>query len=489
MPFGIKNFFIRHKLILLLLLAVMVNELVFVMVVPLWQNYDEIEHYAYTAFLVEERRLPIAVGVHPQTDATLTQSDEMRAADALLENSEIIEAASMRGLVQHQDFDAGERSGQALAALAGLDRRTSLDNYQNPTYRYPPLYYALEAIPYLLFYHADIITRSYAMRAFNIIFLLLTVFFAYQLARRVLTSHLGALTVAALIGFMPRLAYTASGLNNDHLLITFGTLLVYLLVKYLSEKMQWQQALWLGLIFAGGVLTKPQFIVFAVPLGIFYLIQCMRERNFRRCAAYALIIVGVTLAIAGWWFFSDSVGQIGSSQITGLSNFDSATVSGAGAGLMITAIVLRYFYMFLTYFSAFGCCHEFALGSLYQVLFAISAGLGFFGLVHLVVTRRQQPQSYMMQMLLLCIFIVALEGLLLLIFLKSLLTTGIMPGFPIDGRYLFPVIAPLTILLVVGLQKLLPQKFHRALYLSLTNGIILINVCALFFYILPRYYL
>jgi 4-amino-4-deoxy-L-arabinose transferase-like glycosyltransferase len=488
MPATLKKIITNNLVLILLLAGIFVNGIIYSLVIPLWQNNDELEHLAYTAFLVEEKKMPITVASAPSTDTDLTLSDELRIADELLQNNQISQAASAHKLLIHQTFNKALTQKQIGAALGSLDRHIPAGRYTNPTAGYPPLYYALEAIPYGIFYHASILTRSEAMRIFNILFLLVTVFFTYKTTLLVFKNKTAALTVAALVGFLPRFSFTSAGLDNDQLLISLSTILIYLLLKYLPEKLTIKKSLLLGLVFGLGLLSKQQFIVFILLLAIFFLIKFFREKKFAALTYSMAIIAILALAISGWWYFGHYPTGSGSSLITGaISHPVNAHL--IGTGLLIKAVVLRYFYLFLTYFSSFGCCHEFSLAPFYQALFAMSAGLGFFGLLFFCLDLKRYDKSQKTSFFMLVLAMLMLEGAYLYIFCKQLLATGVIPGFPIDGRYLYPVIAPLTILFVFGLQKLLPERLHRFLYIFLIFGIIIINGLSLLNYVMPRYYL
>ena len=145
----IKKLLKTNSVILLVLILILVKELLFVMVIPLWQNHDELEHFAYTYYLVEEKAIPKSTA---RSHLELTLSPEMEQADKLLESNKISFGVFEKNQLIHQDFSQTLRHDQATDKLNNLSRRVDTSNYKNVTANYSPFYYSLEAIPYRLFY-------------------------------------------------------------------------------------------------------------------------------------------------------------------------------------------------------------------------------------------------------------------------------------------------------------------------------------------------
>ena len=63
------------------------------------------------------------------------------------------------------------------------------------------------------------------------------------------------------------------------------------------------------------------------------------------------------------------------------------------------------------------------------------------------------------------------------------------PGGAVQGRYLLPDLAPLSLLLALGWRALLPADWHRAGALGLVAWFTIFNVAALTTAIIPAFYL
>lgn len=477
-----KNLLKNNYLIILLLLAVFVNELVFAMVIPLWQNHDELKHLGYTAFLVEEKKIPVYSG--PFTShLELTLSEEIKQANKLLESDKISYGVFEKEQIIHQDFS----NRPDLSSLNALSRRVDTTNYKNAAVVYSPLYYLIEAVPYLAFYRENILARSYAMRIFSIIFTLITVYFVWRLTLLIFKNKLTAYTTTILVGFLPRFSYTSAGINNDSLLIALTTVFIYLIIKYLSEPLTYKKALWLGTLAGLGYLSKPQFLVFLPILAVFFLYKFKKGENKRIIINSILIVCALIIILAGWWLlfiFYHYGNFFGPAAVTG--NTDLVEVNFI---TVLYNVIIRYFFLFSSYFFTFGCCHEITMASFFQVVFGVMIGLGLAGLFYYLFTYKKDGLiEKFIPLGFLVLFPLLLEGSLLLIFLKTVLEKGVA-SFPIDGRYLFPAISSLTILFMIGINKFLPKKIHLITSVALSLGIILFNLIGLVYNILPRFYL
>jgi hypothetical protein len=68
------------------------------------------------------------------------------------------------------------------------------------------------------------------------------------------------------------------------------------------------------------------------------------------------------------------------------------------------------------------------------------------------------------------------------------ISTGSPGGGGGQGRYLFPVIVPIAILMSIGISELFPQKTHKAVGTILFLGFLFLNIASLFYFIVPFYY-
>lgn len=455
------------------------------MLIPLWQNNDEIEHFAYTYYIVEENELPIT---HGGSHLSLITSDELTQANKILESDKISFGVFARNQIIHQDFNNILSNNEIKKILADFNRKNTNEKYLNATANYPPLYYYLEAIPYKIFQNQAINTRAYAMRIFSILFMLITVFYSFKLAQFFFKKNGAPYLIAILIGFLPRFSFTSTGINNDALVIAISTMAIYYLFKFLNEKLDLKVNLILGVIFGIGLLSKPQFYIFFLFLLIFYLYKLFKEKNIKTILISGLTVLILAIIISsGWyWFLISNHHSLPTNQVSGVLDLDANNQTPLSLSSMSEYVFLRYLFLTSSYFGMVGCCHEISLAPLFQGIFFISIGAGLFGYMFYLFEQRKILKDFKK------IFLLAIPVFLELAYLAIYLRQPLADGgvdFPIDGRYLYPVISCLTIIFIIGLQKITPKKTHRYILIILIMGIIYINFHNLIFGIIPRYYL
>ncbi|PJF40482.1 MAG: DUF2142 domain-containing protein [Chloroflexi bacterium] len=159
------------------------------------------------------------------------------------------------------------------------------------------------------------------VRLFSIVLGLGTILVTYHLARELFpdnpTIALGAM---ALNAFLPMFLFISASVNNDALSNLIGNLLTLLLVKLLkSERLPTTRTyLVIGIVTGIGLLAKLN-IGFLVPLiALALLILSLRFRNWRPVIIGGVVSGGLTIAIAGWWYWRNL--QL-YDDVTGLNRF------------------------------------------------------------------------------------------------------------------------------------------------------------------------
>ena len=127
-----------------------VNAAIWGVVVPPFQVPDEIAHFAYAQYLAETGKLP------PQGSGAQYSPQEQTALNGLNFYS-VIGRQQMRGIFTSQE-------DRQLRSLLAAHPSPVGEGGSDPVTNQPPLYYALEAIPYWLSPSHDILARLAFMR-------------------------------------------------------------------------------------------------------------------------------------------------------------------------------------------------------------------------------------------------------------------------------------------------------------------------------------
>ena len=253
-------------------------------IMPPFEVPDENAHYAYVQQLVEARALPhqqaLYTGLSPREDKILG------VIHAFEVPGQADNPAPLTSIEQQQ-LESVEH--QQLSALGSGDALSAAPN--------PPLYYALEAIPYAISPSHSVLNRLALMRVLSAIFAGLTVFFAFMFLRELLPGTPWVWPVGALaVALQPLFASISGGLNNDALLYTFAAAAFFAIARMFRRGLDERTGLALGAVFGAGLLAKYTLLGFAPAAALAVAWGLWRAR--RSAPRAALRGAGIAAAVA-----------------------------------------------------------------------------------------------------------------------------------------------------------------------------------------------
>lgn len=269
-------------------LIAFVNAAIWSVVVPPFQVPDEIAHFGYAQYFAETGKAP------PQGPRAQYSPQEQVA----LENTyffAVIGRPQMRGIV------TGSEDRELRAALARHPSPRG-EGGTSVTTDQPPLYYALEAIPYWLSPSHDIFTRLFFMRLLSALIAAGTVLAVFMFLRELLPGTPWAWTVGALgVAFQPTFAFIAAGVQGDNLLFLTSALTFFVLLRCYRRGLTRRRGIALGAVVAAGALSKLTFIALLPGIALALALLGWRElrttRGERREALGTLALTLITFAI------------------------------------------------------------------------------------------------------------------------------------------------------------------------------------------------
>ncbi len=253
---------------------------------PPFQVPDETDHFAYVQQLV-------ASGLPPSSDREeYSQAEQVALSDLNQfavrlqpENHPIFARAEQRKL--QTDLVQVERLPQRPAI--GADLATGQ----------PPLYYALQAIPYTLA-GGTVLQRLALMRLLSALLAGITALFVFLFVRETLPGVPWAWTVGALgVALAPLLGFMSGAVNPDGLLFAISAALFYCLARGFRHNLTPRLALAIGALTGLGLATKLNFIGLApgALLGLVVLARRASTRCSHRRAAGPLALALVAVAV------------------------------------------------------------------------------------------------------------------------------------------------------------------------------------------------
>jgi 4-amino-4-deoxy-L-arabinose transferase-like glycosyltransferase len=260
-----------------------INAFCWALILPPFQVPDEPSHFAYVKQLAETGTLPTS---HEKEFAR----EENLVLDELRESPFMPPTGTISSRAEHQRFEAalGEAAEEAREGSPAAGVATSQ----------PPFYYALEAIPYLVGYDGNLLTRLELMRLFSALFAGITAMFVFLFVREALPATRIAPTAAGLsIAFAPLLGFMSGSVNPDSLLFAMSALLFWSLAFTFRRGLNYQRAVLIGVITALGLLTKLNFAGMLPGAIVGLAVLATRAPYSLRRPAYRPFAIGAGIAV------------------------------------------------------------------------------------------------------------------------------------------------------------------------------------------------
>jgi 4-amino-4-deoxy-L-arabinose transferase-like glycosyltransferase len=250
-------------------LVALANGLAWSLIVPPFQVPDENAHYAYVQQVAERgtlpRQLPAGSGLSPREDRTL---------DALLTFGIVGHRANPAPGTEAQQLSIDRVAREHLPATGSGDALAATPN--------PPLYYALQAIPYRLG-GAKVLDKLAAMRALSALMGAVTVLLVFMFLRELLPGSPWAWPAGALlVAFEPLFGFMSGGVNNDDLLYLTGAGVLWAIARAFRRGLTPGGGALIGGFLGAGVISKFTLLGFIPAAVLAVVLLAWRARSVDR---------------------------------------------------------------------------------------------------------------------------------------------------------------------------------------------------------------
>jgi 4-amino-4-deoxy-L-arabinose transferase-like glycosyltransferase len=260
-----------------------INAVSWSLITPPFQVPDEPEHVAYVRQLADTGRLPKSSGEFAYEE-TVTLRD-LRLQEVAEEPETRTFATRAQQAKLEQDLREPAPAGEAGGENAGVAASE------------PPLYYALQLIPWSLGSGATLLARIQLMRLLSAAMGALTALFAFMFVREVLPGARWAWTVGGLgVALAPMLGFMSGAVNPDAMLYAVTAALFYALARGFRRGLDRRSAVTLGGLVAIGLLTKLNFV--GVAPGALLGLVVLSRRAARAHGRSAYVSLALALGIA-----------------------------------------------------------------------------------------------------------------------------------------------------------------------------------------------
>ena len=436
-----------------ILAAHLVLGILYSVAVPMWEASDETGHFAFVKYLASERRFP-----PPGQDLTQwfdeSHQPPLYYILAAVATSWIDTTGGLEPEINPHAFTGKGMGGVNIAIHS--DR---------------------EAFPYrgtaLAMHVARLVSVLISTAAVAVTYLIGRLLFPQDEAIAV-----GAM---ALNAFWPQFLFLGSVVTNDILVVLVSSLVILFLLRIAYKPGRLTDFLGLGLCLVGGVATKMSaWVIVPFALGVLILIGIRSVPARTRWWFLPLIWFCCS---GGWWFLRGTslpedwlIGMRYGSLVRHAFTFIQHPLRQATRWHWdILADALRY--CSRTIWASFGWDNIGVEERVYQVLIVICLASAP-GLIVFMGRRYKQSRRFGVAILLFAVL-----SLFAVPVYKNLLDSNAF----LYGRIVASTIPIFSLLLALGLARLVPQRYRRNLSRALAGGMFALGLLMPFRYIIPAY--
>lgn len=308
-------------------------------------------------------------------------------------------------------------------------------------YYQPPAYYLLLAPIYAASQAlgSTVWATVRILRFFSILLWLITLWFVVQTLDRLgVRDAFVRLFALGLVGLLPTYTFLSAMINNDNLLIALGSGLIYLLVRFRPAR--WPAWI-LGGLLGLALLVKLTAVVYVFLVGLLALLALVRQKGTAwavvRRAAAILALAAALWAPWGWrnWIL---YGSLTAEEVANIPYAWETNVKALGATVE---------YMQRSFWAVAGIYNN--VGGSYPWIGRVVGYVAGIGLLWGLGWRRARLQN----------LVPARPAVVVALIGAILVNVGLVLRFGLlyaqgQGRFLFPLLLPLALLLGVGLRML-----------------------------------
>ena len=264
-------------------LVAFLNAACWSLITPPFQITDEPDHVAYVQSLVETGRLPAKGAPAEFTAEDIYALNDLR--QGLVRFKPQFQEISSKAEQVRLEHDLARPLPHGEPVNAGLAAEE------------PPLYYALETIPYQLASAGTLLDRIELMRLLSAAMAAIAALFTFLFVRETLPAARRTWVVGGLaVALVPLLAAIAGGVNPESMLAAVCAVLFYLLARAFRRGFTSNIAIAIGVLSAVGLLTKVNFVGFAPGLLVGLALLTVRAARVDRRAAVGALATALSIA-------------------------------------------------------------------------------------------------------------------------------------------------------------------------------------------------
>lgn len=470
-----KNYFVnnldiknnRLKIITVILFIAFMRGWIYSSITPIWQAPDEPFHYEYIQEIGRsyERKLP-------SHDRPSTQT-------------EIIHSMAKWDFWRYQNQATPTPLPWGFADIPFFSTIQFLDR--------APLYYYTFFPVFKLTASRHIEGRVYAIRLFNVIFGIVTIFFSYLIAREIFPDNdLLLIGTPVFITFLPMFSYISGSINSDNLLNLFFSIFIYLSIRILKLGLSAKKFTGLLLIIILSFMVKRSAVI-EIPAVVMLIILLfsrkemnsqIRKKWFKYSGIIFLVFSFLSFLI---WRSTEIKAKVRSALNVHLTLLELKTkmLEFLNPSTAYYRTLWNFKTMFRSFWAHFGWMNiPLEWVDYYPAFFICLISLiGLIIFIAKVYPDNELLEGWQKQSLIFISFVVfCVVGV-------AFFRSTVYEFVPLQGRYLFPAISAISLLFILGWQSFVSSKYNGVFLSLLILFLAGFDFVSMFMYLIPRFYL
>jgi 4-amino-4-deoxy-L-arabinose transferase-like glycosyltransferase len=438
---------------MLVLLAYLILAVAYAVNSPIYEPTDELRHVRYVRHLADYRELPVQTADGPRA-----QSHHPPLYYAL---SALASGWASVGEGVYYNPPANRYWGYRYWTVSDDNKNQYLHGED-------------ERFPF-----RGVALAVYLMRGLNVLIGAGVVWLTHRAGRAAFPKRAGvAIAGAAIVAFNPQFIYLSAAVNNDVMAAFFGTATLWACIRLIRRGPSFRLDVALGVLYGLALLTKFHLLALLAPIGLSYLIavwptsphtDSLNRRAFiKRVASGLLVVLGLAVLIAGWWFRRNYILY---GDLTGMSKVNELW-AGRPAAAHLWTLPQSLPYLWSSLWGRFGYGQIPMPQVVYDglLVFCTISLLGYAGKA-----ERRRPDVR----LLLAIFPLTFAAVVSYYILIQ--PAGAM------GRFLFPALPAFALLITRGFGCLFPRRLTEIAHGTVTIAMLLLAIYALLGVLAPAY--
>jgi hypothetical protein len=243
------------KIAIIIFLVVLIKQMTWMGLVPLWHFPDEQAHFAQVQNIAYFGLVDVfAKGI-------VTSSDEIAISELLL--GTFRDDMGRNRYTFHPEYNLSYTDstiGLREDEIRSLPHQYSLNEDLYESTLYPPLYYWVGSLGYKLAWDSSLIDRVFLVRSLSIIMFSMGAFASFIIGLKIFKSRIWAIALTVLVMFQPMYSFVGAGVTSD---VLFNTIFSFFLLAGLLviEKLTFKRVMLLFLFLFLGSLSKQQMLI------------------------------------------------------------------------------------------------------------------------------------------------------------------------------------------------------------------------------------